>query len=296
MQKKIFLLFLLIFSFFNSNIFCVSADEITLSENVSISAIVGETISSTNNNGGGVNIPKTSTRFSGEAYPDAIVTILKNGKNEISVKSNKLGLFDATIEETYNSTILYSLIARDIAGNKSLLINYPLVISAGYLTHLSGVRFPPTIVLDKIQVILGDFLTIGGYSLPKKELEIIIEDQDKKINKKFTLISHDTGHYNITLPLNNLPKGNYLAYIKYNDNNRQSKLVRFVIGDTNISSIDTSLNIPGDFNNDGIINLVDFSILAFWYKKNNPPLYVDINKDKIVDITDFSILAFYWTN
>ena len=51
-----------------------------------------------------------------------------------------------------------------------------------------------------------------------------------------------------------------------------------------------------DFNRDGEVNSVDFSILlAFWQKQSpfkNP--YVDINKDGKVNSVDFSILLYQW--
>ena len=50
-----------------------------------------------------------------------------------------------------------------------------------------------------------------------------------------------------------------------------------------------------DVNQDGRVDLVDFSILAFWYKKSTINSEADLNSDGVVDMTDFSILAFYWT-
>ncbi len=51
-----------------------------------------------------------------------------------------------------------------------------------------------------------------------------------------------------------------------------------------------------DFNKDGIVNSVDFSILLFFWKTqppfNNP--CVDINKDEQVNSVDFSILLYQW--
>jgi len=51
-----------------------------------------------------------------------------------------------------------------------------------------------------------------------------------------------------------------------------------------------------DFNHDGKVNSVDFSILlAFWQKSSpfkNP--CVDINKDSKVNSVDFSILLYQW--
>ncbi len=53
--------------------------------------------------------------------------------------------------------------------------------------------------------------------------------------------------------------------------------------------------IRGDVNKDNRVNLVDFSIAAYWYRRLSPPASVDINGDGRVDLIDFSIMAFYWT-
>jgi hypothetical protein len=50
-----------------------------------------------------------------------------------------------------------------------------------------------------------------------------------------------------------------------------------------------------DFNGDSKINLVDFSILTYWYKKTDVPSRVDINDDNKVDLTEFSVLMYFWT-
>lgn len=50
-----------------------------------------------------------------------------------------------------------------------------------------------------------------------------------------------------------------------------------------------------DINSDHKVNLVDFSIAAYWYKRSSPPESVDLNGDKIINLVDFSIMAFYWT-
>ncbi|MDQ5962591.1 MAG: hypothetical protein QG653_398, partial [Patescibacteria group bacterium] len=50
-----------------------------------------------------------------------------------------------------------------------------------------------------------------------------------------------------------------------------------------------------DINQDGRVNLLDFSILAFWYKRAGFPEKVDLNTDKKVDLSDVSILAYCWT-
>jgi len=62
---------------------------------------------------------------------------------------------------------------------------------------------------------------------------------------------------------------------------------------------DSSCSTKADINHDGKVNIVDFSILAYWYKR---PLTadalkqcIDQNSDGKVTLADFSILAYYWT-
>jgi hypothetical protein len=263
-------------------------------EDVGISARVGEEVTVTPGGGssGSIAFPTTGVRFSGEAYPSALVTLLKTGAQVVTVNADGEGYFSITLPEDYSASVLYSLYAEDVTGERSLLINYPLVVQTGFVTHLSGIRFPPTIVTDKIEAKQGDFLTVSGAAMPDRNLEITLEGSDRKT---FSLVSSALGSFRSALPLQGLSKGGYTVSVRYEGDARTSKLVKFSIGELNIFQPDSLQNIPGDCNSDMVINLVDFSILAFWYGKSNPPVCVDTNRDGKINLTDFSILAFYWT-
>ena len=68
-----------------------------------------------------------------------------------------------------------------------------------------------------------------------------------------------------------------------------------------VTAADASTQTPvsslvGDANGDGHVDLIDFSIAAYWYDRSEaPPAHVDLNQDGKVDLIDFSILAFHWT-
>lgn len=52
----------------------------------------------------------------------------------------------------------------------------------------------------------------------------------------------------------------------------------------------------GDINKDGSIDIVDFSILMyFWHQTNPSNPCADINKDGVVNLIDFSIMLYWWT-
>jgi len=59
---------------------------------------------------------------------------------------------------------------------------------------------------------------------------------------------------------------------------------------------DCACDPHGDINKDGSINIVDFSILMyFWHQTPPSNPCVDLNKDGTVDLTDFSIMLYWWT-
>jgi hypothetical protein len=293
-KKILFLLFIASLIFFHM------AEAYTLidSEAVSVSAKVGSTNQNNppgegNNLSGGLHLPSTGVNFSGIAYPYATVDLLREGVQVAEVVANSDAKFSVTLPENYDQNILYSLQATDTSGRKSLLINYPIAVHEGFFTSISGIRFAPTIITDKVEVEEGGYLTVSGSAAPGQDMQAVVSDVLS--NENFSMTSMGDGSYQIIIPLQNLPKGDYTVYTKYSSDSRISTLVKFNIGDANILSIDSITSIPGDCNNDRVINLIDFSIMAFWYGKPNPPACVDTNHDGRIDLVDFSILAFYWT-
>jgi hypothetical protein len=158
------------------------------------------------------------------------------------------------------------------------------------ITDISGIKFAPTINTDKLSVKKGDFITIEGASLPNTDIEVSFEGFD---GRTFSLASNKEGVYSITIPAN-FSEGEYLLRSRYIGDSRSSKAVKLTVGTTSILRTEATTNIPGDCNFDQKVTLVDFSVLAYWYGKNNPPKCVDANGDGIINLVDFSILAFYW--
>lgn len=259
-------------------------------ENVTVSATVAGSISPLGGGGGGGGY-LSGLIFSGYAYPKATVHILKDGVPVTTTIADMRGYFMVTFSELYNPNVLYTLYAIDQVGRKSILLNYPVATKVGYYTEVSGIVFPPTIGSDKTEVKQNDSITIVGYARPNKDLDIVIDG----VGQAYHTQSADGGTYELLISLSGFRKGSYNVHTNYQNDKKISKVLQFIIGDMNVSSVDLVNNIPGDCNADQVINIVDFSVAAFWYGKPNPPKCVDTNNDNIIDLTDFSILAFYWT-
>ncbi len=267
-----------------------AATIISQPEATTITARVGNfTVIPTDAGGGGFI---TSVVFTGYAYPSASVHVWKNGVPKTVVDANDDGYFTITLNELYSPNVLYTLFAVDLSSQRSLLLNYPVVIKTGYITQLSGIKFAPTISVDKTEVKAGDYLTVVGYAIPHQQLELVIMGNP---SKTYYTESNADGTYEIIVPLISIEKGTYSIYTRYATDMKKSKLVTFTVGDITIPSSELVANIPGDCNADQIINLVDFSVAAFWYNKSNPPKCIDTNNDGVINLTDFSVLAFYWT-
>jgi hypothetical protein len=80
-----------------------------------------------------------------------------------------------------------------------------------------------------------------------------------------------------------------------------SNSVNFKVGTKNIlATPPKKCPLKGDLNSDCKVNLVDFSIAAYWYKKPLSPAMKTMEKERLggfgtIDLRDFSIMAYYWT-
>jgi hypothetical protein len=87
--------------------------------------------------------------------------------------------------------------------------------------------------------------------------------------------------------------------IKNKDISTLSKTISFKVGTQNIAAKkQATTQIKSDLNGDDRVDLADFSIMLFWYKReltDKSPVGVDLNNDGKVDLVDFSIFAYNWT-
>ncbi len=178
-------------------------------------------------------------------------------------------------------------------------MSFPVGVTAGATTNVSGIFIAPTIAVDKSQVKKGDNLAIFGQSAPNSRITIVVNSE----NEIFATAGSDaSGAYLYNLDTAPLEIGEHLTKSKAAVSNEISsfgKSVSFAVGNKNITKDNESF-LKGDLNKDGKVNLVDFSIAAFWYKRSTSdafkPIEIErLNGDGKVDLTDLSIMAYYWT-
>ena len=129
--------------------------------------------------------------------------------------------------------------------------------------------------------------------------------QDARIATTFLVGSDKT----FFIPLTRLSPGRYIfALYAENAAGARSSLRTFPVrvfpeSFINIAGITFEFLRPekleeavcSDFSGDGSIDLVDFSMLLFWFEREDVPAAIDCNGDGKADLIDFSIMAYYWT-
>ncbi len=273
------------------------------SQSVTVSATVSDSSPCVSNCGGsggsssgGTGGIFTGVRFLGRAYPLSTVVILKDGQQVVSTIAGPDAHFEVLVSGLSPSSYTFSVYSEDSLGRRSTLFTFPLMITQGITATISGIFLAPTIDTDKIEVKQGENVTIFGQTTPNSTVTINV---NSLVPHFFQVPSDSGGAYLYNLDTSILEFGDHSAKSKAvsgNEISQYGKLAYFKVGNQTIIRDNSNNNyIDADLNQDGYVNIVDFSILAFWYKKQSPPEYVDLNKDGIVTIVDFSIMAFYWT-
>lgn len=286
----------------------VFAETTSLSETVTVTAIVIEkTISPAPppipnpvvNNGVPLTLESGTDAavFKGKAYPGSTVSILKNGLVLNELPANSDGTFEVPVHNILPGTYTFSLQAKDGSGLKSSLVTYTIAITSGILTEISGIIIPPTITTDKTEVKLGDDIKFSGKSIPNSDVSLTLFIRNG-ITK--TVTANSSGVWSYTLATNNLDLGDYNAKARTKIGTTftlYSDTILFTVGTSNkMRKGTTSLaRARCDLNSDGRVNLLDFSIMAFWYKRLGFPIKVDLNSDGRINLTDLSVLAYCWT-
>lgn len=264
--------------------------------------------------GGGSNTagpsitPPTSISLSGRAYPLSTVTLLRDSQVAVKTISGPDAKFKIILSDLSPGNYIFSLYSEDKKGNKSSLFTFPVFLTQGTMAQISGVFIAPTIDIDKKEMKKGDTITLFGQSSPESEINIEVHSGAEKF---FKVNSDKDGGYLYNLNTADFEFGEHTAKAKSSlsgEVSPYSQAIVFAILEKGkiIEKEDAIVKdlaraekcegkIKADVNCDGKVDLVDFSILAFWYERTGAPDYLDINGSGKIDLPDFSIMAYWWT-
>lgn len=245
--------------------------------------------------GGGSSQDQGDTEISvtGRAYPSQVVHIILNADEVGTVRADSDGRFDFATDASpgTNSMGFWSLDSR---GNRSITFNTTFDVTQGAITNLNGILLPPTLVASDTTVDPGDVITFSGQTVPNTRVEVHIDDSARVESTT----SGANGTWSLQFNTAGLSADTHTAR------------ARFILGSGSLTTqsafsstlqlfvgVAGSASTPSDLNRDGEVNLIDFSILIFWWGTSggSSDPSADINGNGNVGLEDFSILLFNWT-
>lgn len=251
--------------------------------------------------GGGPPLPTgAKVTFKGIAYPLSRVFVLKDGVLAVQTIAGGDARFETSITSLSAGGYNFGIYGEDPQGRKSTVFSFPLTVTANTDTTISGIFLTPTIDVDKIQVKKGDDIGILGYSASDAKLVISVNSHIEH----FAQVSADPdGSYFYNFDTSPLELGGHTTKSKALAVNLSSgfgPLVSFLVGDRNIDKEPEKCPQRGDVNGDCRVNLVDFSITAYWWERvltqeAKDKVDAKLWPDGIITLRDFSVMAFYWT-
>lgn len=245
--------------------------------------------------GGGYIAPATAATFSGRAYPKSAITVLKDAQIAATTIADAGANFSVTVSGLSGGNYIFSVYSEDNKGIRSSLLTFPISVTSGATTNVGGIFIAPTIAVDKSEVKRGDNIAIFGQSAPRSEITVAINSEEEFFGK---IAADADGAYLYNFDTAQLDLGQHFTKSKAavsGSISSFSKAISFTVGTKTVLAKPAAVPAKGDLNSDKRVNLVDFSIAAYWYKRASPPATADLNGDGRVDLIDFSIMAFYWT-
>lgn len=224
--------------------------------------------------------------FHGWAFPNGKITLLKENEIFATNIANARGEFRIDINESLTGIINFILQAEDEKGRKS--IDFPFTIEAdpSKVAMISNILFAPTIEANKESVDPGGSLEIFGRTVPEATIELkIINSEGQEFSE--SVIADTAGNWQLIFDSTNWKEDRYRIrgrVVIFGEESVFSRVLTFTVG---------IVCLPADLNCDGRVDVIDFSILMFYWGSTSP--HADINGDGRVDIIDFSIMMAYWT-
>jgi len=231
----------------------------------------------------------TKVIFQGKAYPNSSITILKDGEVTTVVMADSNADFRAEITDLTAGIYTFGLWAKDKDGIKSIIYTLTFRVRVSTITTVSGIYLPPTIDIDKTRLQKGEILNIFGQTIPNVEVDVYIFSGE--IIEKTQ--ADEIGAWLLLFNTQALEDGPHITKARFqlNDEERSifSEALSFYIGEGGPDIVFSD----ADFNDDGRVSLVDFSILLYHWGTDN--VRCDLNRNRVVDLPDFSIMLYYWT-
>jgi len=236
-------------------------------------------------------------QISGLSAPNMFITFTEGSTVIGTCASNATGVFSQVFPGIDPVIHNISIFGVDAEHRTTPASSVEIFTRPYELTAVTGVVLAPTVSIDKTDINRGESISISGRSVPNYKTIIFT----KPPFSAFDVMADANGKYEYTiLDTNSLPTGDHDVYALSQDGlGVQSSIsltaffkVKDITPPDDPGQGPTCDIIHGDLNCDNKVNIIDFSIMLYFWRSNSA--FADINRDGNVNIVDFSIMMYYW--
>jgi hypothetical protein len=233
-------------------------------------------------------------RISGFASPGLFITFSEGGTVIGTTVANPNGTFIQSFPGI--SPVVHTIVifGTDPLNRVTSSTTIEVFTRPYEITSVAGIILPPTLSLNKSTIFRGEQLVVSGSSVPGFKVIVFSEPPVRT----YETTGLEDGNFSVTLSdTSQLELGDHKVYALVQDTYGSQSLFSVTLF---FKVVEEQTSPPGppcdiakaDLNCDLTVNLIDFSILLYYWGTNSPQ--ADINKDGNVNLIDFSIMMFYW--
>ncbi len=244
-------------------------------------------------------VPVSSTKeiFTGYASPESTVNIFKDGIVVATVTTDATGVFFAQINNVTNGNYIFGFLATDASGNASAFSTLNITASGGIATNVDMLLSPIMVPMISPGT-TGNSVMMSGSTAPNASVKVSLYSPLGISLSNQTVSADDQGLYMAMFDASLLTTDGV-----YTDIDQAS--LGTLTSDFSLPGLFTvgapvPLYMPGDYDENLRVNLVDFSIAMYWYKWPLTDAFKILelrhgNGDGLLNLIDISIMAYWWT-
>ena len=233
----------------------------------------------------------SGVRFSGRAYPGAKINILAFGTSTAVLTKSAVGSTSGSFTVSFQNAIptgdrSFGVSVQDPDGRTTQALVYGVNLrNQADLLQISNITFPPTVGFSQATVTKGSQLTVVGYASPGATVSFEVDNHPIIL----TATAASNGFYQLLYPTGDLSLGSHTLRAKEIDVSGESSTYSV----QKVFTVSPLLTPQVDFNHDGKVNVLDWSIFLSRWLSTDPKVRAldDLNGDGRVDIQDFSIFV-----
>lgn len=197
--------------------------EVTSSNSITFTAVVGSSSPAVNLISGSSSGYLTPTGgvllFRGYAYPQAVITLAKNGQKIVETIADNNAFFEISLTKLYLGNTVFILNAQEISlGDFSISYKFNINIEKNSNLIIDNITFPATLNIINNENKDSELLFFGR-SVPNSKILILIEPN----NIQLTSQANELGNWSIIYNTKYLFPGTYNVKVKTSLNNLLSE-------------------------------------------------------------------------